>query len=295
MKKITVFTPTYNRAYCLHQVYNSLQSQTSQDFVWLIIDDGSNDNTRELVKSWTQENKIQVKYIYQENQGMHGAHNTAYANIKTELNVCIDSDDYMPDNAVEIILKHTKNLDKNIFAGIIGLDADKNGKIIGTTIPKNLTKVKLNELYLEHGVKGDKKLVLFTDIVKEVLPYPLFEGERFVPLDYKYLLLNQKYNLKPVNEVLCIVEYQTDGSTMNIYRQYRNNPKGFAFSRISRIDYGLTFIEKLKNSIHLVSSTLFSGDFSDLFKTRHTLLVLASMPLGIILNGYVRYKTSISR
>lgn len=295
MKNLTIFTPTYNRAYCLYQLYDSLFRQTNPDFVWMLIDDGSTDNTKDLVELWKTENKIEIIYIYQENQGMHGAHNTAYANITSLLNVCIDSDDYMPDNAIEIILKHTENLDKTNFAGIVALDATKDGKIIGTSIPNHLEKVKLNELYLKHGVKGDKKLVLFTHLIKEIPPYPLFKGERFVPLDYKYLLMDQKFDLKPVNEVLCIVEYQPDGSTMNIFRQYRNNPKGFAFSRISRIDYGLTITEKIKNSIHLVSSTLFSGDFSDLFKTKYTFLVLVSFPFGLLLNGYIRYKAPITR
>jgi glycosyltransferase involved in cell wall biosynthesis len=295
MKKLTIFTPTYNRAYCLHQVYESLLRQTNCDFVWMLIDDGSKDNTKNLVALWQSENRMEIVYIYQENQGMHGAHNTAYENISTPLNVCIDSDDYMADDAVAIILEQTENLDKKYFSGIVALDADKDGKIIGTSIPDHLRKVKLDELYLKHGVKGDKKLVLFTDLIKKIPPYPLFKGERFVPLDYKYLLLNQEYDLKPVNKVLCIVEYQTDGSTLNIYRQYRKNPKGFAFSRISRIDYGATIVERLKNSIHLVSSTLFSGDFSDLFKTKHTFLVLVCFPLGLLLNGYIRFKAPITR
>jgi glycosyltransferase involved in cell wall biosynthesis len=295
MKKLTVFTPTYNRAYCLHQLYESLLRQTNSDFVWMLIDDGSTDNTRDLLKNWMLNKKIEIVYIYQENQGMHGAHNTAYENIKTELNVCIDSDDYMTDDAVAIILEEFKNVDKTLFAGIVALDADKKGGIIGTSVPENLSHVKLHELYLRHGVKGDKKLVFFNDKIKNIPPYPLFKGERFVPLDYKYLLLNQKYYLKPVNKVLCIVEYQVDGSTMNIFKQYRKNPKGFAFSRISRIDYGLTFVEKIKNSVHLVSSVLFSGDFSDLFKTKHTSLVLVCFPIGLLFNIYVRYKTSSSK
>lgn len=294
MKSITIFTPTFNRAYCLHQVYESLVGQTSQDFIWMLIDDGSTDNTYELVNSWITENKIEISYIYQENQGMHGAHNTAYKNITTPWNVCIDSDDFMPNKAVAIILNHLLAIDITIFAGIIALDADKKGKLIGTAIPDYLTKVKLNELYLKHGVKGDKKLVLFTEIAKKIPEYPLFKDEKFVPLDYKYVLIDQKYDYKPVNEVVCIVEYQSDGSSMNIFKQYKNNPKGFAFSRINRIDYGLTFKEKIKNSIHLVSSILFSGDFSSLFKTKHTILVLASFPFGLLLNGYIRFKTTVS-
>ena len=135
---LTIFTPAYNRAYTLHKCYESLKKQTNKDFEWLIIDDGSTDNTRELVQSWIEENIIPIKYHYQKNQGMHGAHNTAYELIDTELNVCIDSDDYMPDDAVEKILKFwDKNKSDNI-AGIAALDAYESGEVIGNTFPEDL-------------------------------------------------------------------------------------------------------------------------------------------------------------
>ena len=103
-KTLTIFTPAYNRAHTLGRTYESLLRQTCSDFEWLIVDDGSKDSTKELVEGWMQEGKISIQYIYQQNQGMHGAHNTAYRNIDTELNTCIDSDDYMPDDAVETIV-----------------------------------------------------------------------------------------------------------------------------------------------------------------------------------------------
>ena len=99
MATLTVFTPTFNRAYCLHLCYESLLRQTCTDFEWLVVDDGSTDNTRALVNGWIQDGKISVRYIYKENGGMHTGYNTAYDNIDTELAVCIDSDDYMPDDA----------------------------------------------------------------------------------------------------------------------------------------------------------------------------------------------------
>ena len=135
MKTLTVFTPSYNRAYTLHKCYESLLRQTSKDFTWLIIDDGSSDNTKELVDSWINENKIEINYIYQENQGMHGAHNTAYKNIKTELNVCIDSDDYMPDDAVKKIISFWNKNKRSDLAGIMALDAYTDGKVIGDKFP----------------------------------------------------------------------------------------------------------------------------------------------------------------
>ena len=252
-KTLTVFTPTYNRAYLLPRVYESLQRQTSKDFVWMIIDDGSTDDTKELVEEWQKSNELEIVYIYKKNEGMHSGHNTAYANITTSYNVCIDSDDYMPDNAVEIILREVQKIDGlDEFSGIVGLDAVESGEIIGTKIPENLDRVHLHELYSLHGVSGDKKLVYKTEYMKSVPPYPIYENERFVPLDYKCLLLDQKYWLKPINEVLCIVEYQPDGSTQNMLKQYRRHPRGFAFSRISRIDYGSSFKERAKNALIFV-------------------------------------------
>jgi glycosyltransferase involved in cell wall biosynthesis len=289
MKSITVFTPTYNRAYCLHQVYESLLRQTSKDFQWLIIDDGSTDNTKQIIDLWAEESSIDIQYFYKPNGGMHTGYNAAYDLIETPFNVCIDSDDYLTDNAIEIILNHAKNLAPN-FAGIVALDADKKGCIIGSKMPENLEKTKLNELYLIHKIKGDKKLVYRTEIVKQFPPYPEFPGERFVPLDYIPLLIDQEYYLKPINEVLCIVEYQTDGSSMNMLKQYKNNPNGFAFSRISRIRYGITFKERLKNAVHLVSSAIFARRIKLLFSSNNFFLIFIALPLGIILNFYIRYR-----
>lgn len=289
-KLVTVFTPTFNRAYCLHQVYDSLCRQTSKDFKWLIVDDGSTDNTKDLVQKWMEEGNVEIEYHYKQNGGMHTGHNTAYRLIQTPFNICIDSDDFLTDNAIAIIIANTQDLASN-FAGIIGLDADKKGNIIGTKMPEDLCKTKLNELYLVHEVKGDKKLVYKTAIIKQFSPYPEYPDERFVPLDYIPLLIDQKYDLKPINEVLCIVEYQPDGSSMNIIKQYRKNPKGFAFSRISRIQFGLTFKERFKNAIHLVSCVIFSKEYNNLCKTNNSILVFFAFPLGVVLNVYIRYIT----
>ena len=97
MPTLTVFTPAYNRAHTITRTYESLCRQTCKDFTWLVVDDGSTDGTRALIEQWIAAGVIDIRYIYQANQGMHGAHNTAYRNITTELNTCIDSDDYMPD------------------------------------------------------------------------------------------------------------------------------------------------------------------------------------------------------
>ncbi|OOG78354.1 glycosyltransferase family 2 protein [Flavobacterium sp. A45] len=290
MKPLTVFTTTYNRGYCLHQIYHSLVRQTHSDFIWLLIDDGSTDQTESLVQSWMEENKIEIEYIQQENKGMNGAHNTAYASIKTPWNVSIDSDDYMPDNAVELILKNIQNLGSK-FAGIVGLDSDTQGNLIGTSFPEALTQSTLSDLYHKQGVKGDKKIVYRTEIIKKYAPYPLIEGEKFIPPGYLYRLIDQDYVLKPINEVFVIVNYQKDGFTKNLFSLYKNNPKGFALHRILKINLSTNWIERFKNMVHLISCCLFSKDLSLLNQTKSPLLILLAFPFGLALNGYIRLKT----
>ena len=292
MIKLTVFTPTYNRAHLLPRLYESLKNQSVKDFVWLIIDDGSTDHTSEIVKSWINDNELEIKYIFQENQGMSGAHNTAYRNIQTEFNTCIDSDDAIPPNGVEIILEEIKTIfDDPKVAGLIGLDATFDGKILGSSFPDNLTFATLQDINGKYGLRGDKKLVYKTAVMQSIDEYPLFPDEKLVPLSFKYLLADQHFVLKTVNRILCLVEYQHDGSTKNMLKQYRRNPRGFSFSRISRINLEPLFKDKFRHAVHLVSGVLFSGDWSTLWKTKFPLIVLLAIPGGVFLNFYIRLKT----
>ena len=208
MIKLTVFTPTYNRAHTLKRTYDSLLEQSCKNFIWLIIDDGSTDNTRELVDEWRKnENGFEIQYIYKQNGGMHTAHNVAYENIHTELNVCIDSDDCMGKNAVQLILDKWDQVYDKGYAGIIGLDADFEGNVIGCGFPGDLQETTVIGYY-HSGGKGDKKLVYRTDIINKYPPYPVFEGEKYVALSYKYRLIDQTYKMAVLNQILCNVEYQ---------------------------------------------------------------------------------------
>lgn len=291
MKTLTVFTPTYNRAYCLHQLYDSLVQQTSQDFCWLIIDDGSTDNTKNLVQGWVEEDRISIQYHYQENQGMHGGHNTAYSLIATPLNVCIDSDDFMPGNAVELILFKWEDIrHREDIAGIVALDGDKKGNIIGSKMPEYIQFTKLSGLYHQYNVTGDKKLIYRTEIVKKFPKYPLFEGERFVPLGSLYLMIDQDYNLAILNEIVCTVEYLPDGSSLNIFKQYRRHPKGFHYSRQIGIKYGASFKQKFKNAVHLVSSNIQLKRLNLTQGTSNLPITVLAIPFGLFLYFYIRIK-----
>ena len=292
MKTLTVFTPSYNRAYTLHKCYESLLRQTSKDFTWLIIDDGSSDNTKELVDSWINENKIEINYIYQENQGMHGAHNTAYKNIKTELNVCIDSDDYMPDDAVEKIINFWNKNKRSDLAGIMALDAYTDGKVIGNKFPNELKESTYFDIYNKYGLKGDKKLIYRSELTSHY-PYPIFEGEKYVSLAYKYAKLDSKYKLALMNEVVCNVEYMEDGSSLNMLKQYRRNPKGFAFIRIDNMKNPKASSKfKFKECIHYVSSSFISKNKSFFKESPCKILTILALPIGYILYRYILTNTS---
>jgi glycosyltransferase involved in cell wall biosynthesis len=291
MATITVFTPTYNRAYTLHKCYESLKIQSCKDFEWLIVDDGSTDNTKYLVEKWLSENIVPIRYYYQENQGMHGAHNTAYELIETELNVCIDSDDYLHEDAILKIITFWKMNGSSKYAGLVGLDASPEGDIIGTKMPENLTSTTLSELYGVHKVKGDKKLVYRSELTKNTPPYPIFPGEKYCPLSYKYILIDQQFPLLTLNEVLCHVEYLADGSSLNMINQYKRNPRGFSFFRKVAMKHAPNFKECFRESIHYVSSSLMIKNYKFLFESPKVLTTLFSIPFGISLYFYI-LKTS---
>lgn len=289
-KTLTVFTPSYNRAYTLRLSYESLKRQTCKDFVWLIIDDGSTDNTKELVDKWVFEGVIPIHYHYQENQGMHGAHNTAYKLIDTELNVCIDSDDYMADDAVEKIITFWRKYGSDKYAGLVGLDAAPDGTIIGTKLPENLKESTLSELYACYQVKGDKKLVYRSEITRKCPPYPIFAGEKYCPLTYKYVLIDQMSPLLIMNEVLCHVEYLQDGSSLNMIRQYRHNPRGFAFFRKVAMSYAPSLKEKFRESVHYVSSSIMIKNYRFLMESPCKFATFLAVPFGLALFIYIHKK-----
>lgn len=286
-KMLTVFTPAYNRAYTLHKCYESLKRQTNKNFKWLIVDDGSTDNTKELVMKWKEEVDFEIKYIYKKNGGMHTAHNTAYENIDTELNVCIDSDDYLTDDAVEIIINEWKRVKNENLAGLGALNIFEDGKVIGTKFPENLKTAKYFDIYNKHGVKGDKKFIYRTELTR-CFPYPEFEGEKYVGLDYKYKKLDEKYEVALVNKVVCIVEYMEDGSSKNMLRQYRNNPKGWCFFRLENLKIPNTSIKyKFKESVHYISSSLILKDNKFLRKMPYKTIAILAIPFGFLLKTYI--------
>lgn len=240
MKKIvTIFTPTYNRKELLSKLYNSLKKQTSKNFVWLIIDDGSSDGTEELINKFKEENKVEIKYYKQKNSGKYIAHNNASKMLETELFCCIDSDDYLVDNAVEIIEK----------------EYNKEDNYLGYVFPRN-DEIKLkgsNEIDIS-DLKYYYKKYLETAIVikKEVLKkysFPENKTEKFMSEEVLYNMMSEAGKFKLFENVIAKGEYQENGLTKNIYKLWKNNYNNTMLLFKSRYN----FLNKYTNPYRLVS------------------------------------------
>lgn len=225
---ITVFTPSYNRANTLKKLYESLTKQTKAQFEWLIVDDGSCDNTKDYIQNLKKENKININYIYQENAGKQAAYNNGLKNAKGDIFFCIDSDDILDVTALENIQHDFDIINDKDIAGIIymqGYIHDRK-KIIGSFFPEGLVDTYFN-IYHKHKVTGDKLIVLKTDIARQYY-FPIIDGEKFVPEALIYNRLSLKYKLKCENKVMAYKEYLADGYSANYFNLVKKNPKSNA-------------------------------------------------------------------
>lgn len=295
--RLTVFTPTYNRARTLRRLYESLCTQTVREgFEWLVIDDGSTDFTRQLVEGFISEKRIPIRYIYKENGGLHTGYNTAYANIDSELCVCIDSDDFMPDDAVELILKKWDSEGSDSYAGILGLDyyLDTDSPI-GGPLPDDMSSCWLNELEARGIHRGDMKQVMRTALMKEVAPQIGYPGEKNFNPVYMLLQVCDRYPLLVINRNLCYVDYQTgiDSMSERIFLQYLDSPRSFA--KLRRLEMTLrhsTPSRRFRTVIHYVSSCLISRDRRWLADSPRKFLTVLAAPAGYLLYRYIKYKAS---
>lgn len=226
----TVFTPTYNRARLLSGVYHSLLAQTLQDFEWLVVDDGSEDGTRALVAGWQAEGRLAVRYVRQDNQGKHVAHNRAVAEARGAFLTVLDSDDRCVPRALERLYHHWQGVpegERDGYSGVACLCADAAGGIVGDRFPAAVFDA--GPLYVSHrlGIAGEKWGMHRTAVLRE-FPFPVFAGERFVPEGLVWNRVGRRYRLRFVNEALRIYEARADGLSARIGRLRRDNPRGMS-------------------------------------------------------------------
>lgn len=224
-KKLTVFTPAYNRKDKLKRLYESLLEQTNGDFIWLVVDDGSNDGTDEYIYSLQREKKIEIRYFRQENGGKMRAHNTGVRLADTELFVCLDSDDHFTKTAVDDILTEwQENKDKTLAGIVAHKGSDENNILYGASFPVE-GRSSLIRLY-NRGFKGETTLVFRTDILRN-FPFPEIDGEKYVPEDVVYDRIDKEYEYIVLNKILTICELVSEGLTDRVDELREKNPVGW--------------------------------------------------------------------
>lgn len=289
---ITILTPTYNRAYTLPRLYKSLCRQSCKDFMWLIVDDGSVDDTKDVVSSFKAD--FPLHYIYKENGGKHTALNTGMKYITTDYTFIVDSDDYLRDNAIESANRWIDDISGiSGFAGvagvtgIAGLKCDEENKVIGQ-FPKNYKYIDcLNSERKQHKLLGDKAEIYKTELLK-THPFPVYDDERFMP---ESIIWNQfsleGYKVRWYKECIKVCEYLSDGltSATRCKNHFKENYKGY------RDDCALN-LKVLRFPYNYSSASVFYARCCDIKKTKRC---LASFELSflerviIILVGRCRY------
>lgn len=255
----SIFTPTYNRAHLLSGVYDSLCAQSCRDFEWVVVDDGSADRTEELVRGWIDEKKITIVYEKQPNGGKHRAFNRGVQLARGKIFICIDSDDsYVPD-ALEQIASYWREVENDPqIAGFSCLTADRQGNIIGTHLPADRFVSSHYDLYYRYGVKGDKGLIYYTDILRKY-PFPEFENEKFVTEAVVLNRISRQYKLYCIDRVLCCVAYQQDGLSSAYALLCNRNPEGSALHMNELNCFKQSFFASVINAALYVKYCLLAG------------------------------------
>lgn len=260
---VTVFTATYNRGYSLQRLYNSLVAQINTQFEWIIIDDGSNDNTKDIVNKFIDENKLIINYLYKINEGKHIAINQGAVMALGEWFFIVDSDDYLTDNSIDIVIKQCNQIKNSIeIIGVAGLKGDNNGKTwmkYGSEKKEKFNKLqeKINKLeYIDltstdyrykYKIKGDRAEVIRTSVLRKHL-FPKFDSEKFISEGYLWFSLSKAgYKIRWFNQIIYIAEYLSDGLSNNYKQLLKQNWQGTCF----HANFMLTIKEvSLKDKVH---------------------------------------------
>lgn len=227
MSKLTILTPTYNRAKYLKKLFDSLCAQTAGDFEWWVVDDGSTDDTQDIVKDFSSHSQFPINYIYKENGGKHTALNAAIPQISSDLTVIVDSDDALTADAVETIYRyHTKYAGYPGLCGYVFLKQLPDGQISGKLFSPNERIAS----YIDVRINGDdthadKAEVFYTSCLRE-FPFPEYPGEKFLGEDAVWFLLGRKYSMVHINRAIYLFDYLDDGLTRNRRKHNLASPVG---------------------------------------------------------------------
>lgn len=278
--KITVFTPTYNRAHLLHNLYASLQRQTYQAFEWLVVDDGSSDHTPELFECWLkEENSFPVRYYRQPNGGKCSAINKGLELAQGELFFTVDSDDYLTDDALEKIVRWEAALPKDQnYCGLAGNLGTSPGQASNRTFDGGYFDGTALDRYTV--ADGERAMVFYTRIHRQY-PYPVFPGERFMTEAVAWnRMAGDGYRFRFHNDIIWVYEYKEDGLTKAGARLFVQNPAGYGLFLREKADF-----EKISFFARVRMWYTFACDLSGLYSSRQIAsFILAPYPVIAVFN-----------
>lgn len=289
---ITVFTPTYNRGHLLHRIFNSLSAQTSTNFEWIIVDDGSLDDTRAVVSAIMElpvERTWNIKYIYKNNGGKHTAINAGVREAEGELFFILDSDDSLPCDAIkkiELYYQEKRHLEN--FGGVCGLIAHHNGTLIGNQFPqKEMFENEISIRYKYHVI-SDLAEVFRTNVLRE-FPFPETENEKFCPEALIWNRIAQKYKLYCFNEVIYFRDYLDGGLTDRIISIRMNSPIHTTMTYKEQAMLNIPIIQKIKAWINFWRFTLCLSNKHIIYDIPLWSLLLK--PFGRIMHDWDKLRT----
>lgn len=279
---ITIFTPTYNRAHLLPRVFNSLLQQVSKDFEWVVVDDGSSDNTEVLFPDFKNKADFPIQYFKQKNGGKHRAINKGVSMANGDFIIILDTDDFLSPEAVSFVKEKTQNLTTKDTAGIAGRRIYQDGKITGSNNFDFIHCTSLDIRYKYH-VTGDLVEVFKTEVLKE-FPFPEIEEERFCPEALVWNRIAQKYPLDFYNQGFYVTEYLPGGLTEKIVRIRMTSPIASMIHYAELASYQIPFKEKIKASINFWRFSFNSKmGFGSKLKQTNPLMSFFTLPIGLLM------------
>lgn len=282
--KVTVLTPAYNRAYIINRLYESLKIQTYKNFEWLIVDDGSTDNTKELINKFIEEDEISIRYIYQHNGGKHRALNKGISTINNEITFIVDTDDYLLNNAIEEITKiHEKYKDDKNICGFSFLRCFPDMSINGMKFKKDEYISDYITCRLNEKIRGDKAEAYYTKCLKE-FPFLEINNEKFLFEDYVWIKMAEKYKTVHINTPIYVGDYLDDGLTKNISKTKFKAPIGMMERASVMCTRKCNFLNRVKAMIMYIGyGKVAKKTYKELFKKcKYKILFITCFLLGVL-------------
>lgn len=232
--KVTVFTPTYNRAYIIEDLYRSLQRQTCMDFEWLVIDDGSSDGTEACFRKWAEDtNCFPIRYYKQPNGGKCRAINRGLDLAQGELFFTVDSDDYLTNDAIEKVVGWFESIDPN--GPIQGVVANRgysptlteNYLFEEDSMDRSLLDIYTFTRSGRQVFDGERAFIFYTAFHRKY-KYPEYPNENFMTEAVAWnRMAADGYKMRYYNDIIWVYAYRDDGLTKAGNSLFLRNPRGY--------------------------------------------------------------------